>query len=61
MGDKKWIQKAIKNKGAFTRYAKEHNLTLSEAIARGKKSPNPTIKKRAVLAETLRNLAKKRK
>lgn len=61
MKDKKWIQKAIKNPGAFTRWAKRQGLSMSEAIRKGKKSKNPTIRRRAILAETLRKLAKKRK
>jgi hypothetical protein len=55
---KKWIAGAIKNKGAFKKYAQERNMTLTKAIAEGKKSKNPTVKKRAVLAETLRGIAK---
>lgn len=58
---KKWIAGAIKNKGAFKKYASERNMTLSEAIAEGKKSKNPTTKKRAELAETLRGIAKGKK
>lgn len=59
--EKKWIQKAIKKEGAFTSWAKRKGLSMSEAIREGKKSKNPTIRRRAVLAETLRKLAKRRK
>lgn len=58
---KNWIQKAIKKPGAFKAWAKRQGLSMSEAIEKGKHSRNPTIRRRAILAETLRKLAKKRK
>lgn len=54
----KWIQKAIKKPGSFTKYAERKGMSMSEAIEAGKKSPNPTTRKRAVLAETLRKINK---
>ncbi|MEM0325236.1 MAG: hypothetical protein QXW35_05010 [Candidatus Aenigmatarchaeota archaeon] len=60
MAKKNWIQKAIKNKGAFTEYCKTkgYDGVTNECIKEGKKSKNPTIKRRAVLAETLRKMKK---
>lgn len=57
----KWIQEAIKKPGSFTSYAEKKGIGMKEAIAKGKKSKNPTTKRRANLAETLRKLGKKRK
>jgi len=58
-----WIQKAIKNPGAFTEWCQRrgYNGVTQKCIEEGKKSDNPTIRRRAVLAETLRRLAKRRK
>lgn len=60
---KKWIQKAIKKPGSFTAYCKSKGYSgvTSACIEEGKKSKNPTIRKRAVLAETLRKLSRKKK
>ncbi len=60
---KKWIQKAIKKPGSFTARCKRKGFgwVTQACINAGKKSSNPTIKKRAVLAETLRKMSKKRK
>ena len=60
-GKKKWMQTAVKHPGAFTAWAKKQGLSMSEAIAKGKKSKNPTIRKRANLAATFRKVARKRK
>ena len=59
---KKWIPKDLK-KGAFTRYCKRQGYkgVTKECIAKAKKSKNPTTRRRAVLAETFRGMAKKRK
>jgi len=57
----KWIQNAIKKPGSFKSYAKKKNLGMREAIAKGKKSKNPTTKRRANLAETLGKLRRKKK
>ncbi len=60
---KKWIQKAVKKKGAFTAWAKRQGFSgvTKEAIEAGKKSSNTTVRRRAVLAETLIKLSKRRK
>lgn len=60
---KKWIQEAIKNPGAFTEWCRRRGYegVTKECIEEGKRSPNPTTRRRAVLAETLRKLAKRRK
>lgn len=59
----KWIQKAIKNPGAFTQWCKRQGYSgvTKECIEKGKQSPNPTTRRRAYLAEILRKLSKKRK
>ena len=59
--DKKWIQKAIKNPGSFTAYCKRKGYkgVTQACINEGKKSKNPTIRRRANLAQTLRKLRKK--
>lgn len=62
---KKWMQKvtaSMKKKGtegAFTKYC--GGKVTQACIERGKKSPNPTIRRRAVLAETFRKTAKRKK
>lgn len=60
---KKWIQEAIKKPGAFTEWCKRQGFSgvTKECIEMGKRSSNPTTRRRAVLAETLKKLAKKRK
>jgi len=59
----KWIQEAIKKPGAFTQWCKRQGYegVTQECIEKGKKSDNITIRRRAILAETLRRLAKRRK
>ena len=54
----KWIQNAIKKKGAFTSFCKRKGfkkVTLA-CINLGLKSKNPLTKKRARLAKTLKDL-----
>lgn len=60
---KKWIKKAIKSPGAFTKWCKSrgHKGVTAACIAEGKRSSNPTTRKRANLAQTLRGMSKKRK
>ncbi|QGA72442.1 thymidylate kinase [uncultured virus] len=60
---KRWIQEAIKKPGAFTEWCKRQGFSgaTKECIEMGKRSSNPTTRRRAVLAETLKKLAKKRK
>lgn len=59
---KNWIQSAIKKPGAFTRWCKQHGYSgvTAECIAKGKKSKNPTTRRRANLAATLRKLRKRK-
>jgi hypothetical protein len=60
---KDWMQDAVKHPGAFTKYCKSKGFdgVTQECINEGKKSPDPTVRKRATLAETFRKEAKKRK
>ena len=59
-----WIQKAIKKPGAFTAQAKGAGMSVAEyankVLKKGSKA-STTTKRRAVLAKTLRKLAKRRK
>ena len=59
---KKWIPKNLK-KGAFTTYCKQKGFSgvTPECIQMGKASKNPTTRKRANLAATLRGLSRKKK
>lgn len=59
----KSIEKSHLKKGKFTDWAKAHgfNGVTQAAIAAGKKSKSPTVKKEAVLAETFKKIAKKHK
>ena len=52
-----WIQQAIKNPGAFTRYC--GGKVTNECIRKGCKSKNPTTRRRACLAKTLRKMKKR--
>lgn len=52
---KKWIQKAIKHPGSFTRAAKRAGKSVSE-YAQEKKHAKGTLGKRARLALTLKHL-----
>jgi len=60
MAAKKWIQKAIKKKGALHKElgVPEGKKIPAKKLAKAAKSKNPTLKKRAVLAETLKKLKK---
>lgn len=51
-----WIKSAIKHKGAFSAYATHMHLPMSKAIAKGSHSRNPTTRRRAILARTLRHM-----
>ena len=59
---KKWIPKDLK-KGAFTAWCKSQGFggVTAACIAKGKKSKNPTTRKRATLAQTFKKMAKKRR
>jgi len=58
---KDWMQDAVKHPGAFTSYCKKKGFdgVTQECINEGKKSSNPTVRKRATLAETFRKAKKK--
>ena len=60
---KRWIQGAIKRPGATRAYCRRHGFkSVSEACLRQMESSgSPTLKRRAVLARTLKRLAKRRK
>lgn len=49
-GNKIYIKK--KNRGTFTKYCK--GKVTEECIRKGKNSPNPTIRKRAIFAQNSR-------
>jgi len=55
---KKWIGKAINKPGSFTKWCKQEGFSgvTSLCIAKGKKSKNPTTRRRANLASTLRRM-----
>jgi hypothetical protein len=61
---KKWIQKAIKRPGAFTKKAKAAGMSVSEYAAKvtkkGSKASART-KRQANLAKTLKKMHKKKK
>lgn len=67
MAKKKWIQGAIKKKGALTKTAKRKGLvkkgeTLSKTdLEKLSKSKSGVTRKRAALAKTLRKMSKKKK
>ncbi|GIW22522.1 MAG: hypothetical protein KatS3mg068_1529 [Candidatus Sericytochromatia bacterium] len=57
--DGSWIQKAIKKEGSFRDYC--GGKVTKACIEKGKKSKDPKTRRRAVLAETLLKLNRKRK
>lgn len=61
--NKRWIQGAIENPGAFTEWCKRRGYSgvTQKCIEEGMRSKNPTIRRRANLARTLRKLARKKK
>lgn len=63
MSKDKWIQGAIKHKGALHKelHVKEGEKIPVSKIKKAEHSQNPTLKKRAVLAETLKKMHKKGK
>jgi len=58
-----WMQGAVKKPGSFTAYCKKKGFdgVTDECISEAKASGDPTVKKRAVLAETFRKSAGKAK
>jgi len=62
--DKKWIQKAIKRPGAFTKKAKKAGKSVSGMAAAVTKNPSrysATTVRQANLAKTLKKINRKRK
>ena len=62
MAKEKFIQKAIKHPGALrkTLKVKEGEKIPEAKLKKAEHSKNPTTRKRAVLAETLKKLRKKK-
>lgn len=60
--DGKWIQKAIKKPGALrkTLGVKKGEKITAKELSKASKSKNPTTRKRAALAKTLKKLSKNR-
>jgi len=61
--NKKWIQKAIKRPGAFTRKAKKRNMSVAQFASAVSKNPtkySSTTRRQAALAKTLRKISKKK-
>ena len=59
---KNWIQGAIKHPGALSKklgVPEDKNIPMSK-IKKAEKSKNPTTRKQAVLAETLKKMNKKK-
>ena len=58
----KWIQKAVKKKGAFTAYCKRKGYkgVTKECIREGLHSKDDTTRRRARLAAFFKQLAKER-
>ena len=60
MAEKKWIQKAIKKPGSLRKSlgVKKGEKIPASKLKKAEKSKNPTTRKRAQLAETLKKMAK---
>lgn len=58
---KKWIQGAIKHPGALRKelHVKAGKKIPASKLKKAEHSKNPTLRKRAVLAETLKKMHKK--
>ncbi len=63
MAKEQWIQGAIKKPGALRKSlkVKEGEKIPESKLKKAEHSKNPTTKKRAVLAETLKNMHHKKK
>lgn len=61
MATKKWIKGAIKHPGALRKelHVKEGEKIPAKKLAKAAKSKNPTLAKRARLAETLKKMKRK--
>lgn len=59
---KKWIQGAIEHPGALRKelHVKKGEKIPAAKLKKAEESKNPTLRKRAVLAETLRKMSKKK-
>jgi hypothetical protein len=59
--DNKWIQEAIKKPGALRKslHIKVGKPIAASKLKRAQGSKNPTLRKRATLAETLKKMHKK--
>ena len=57
----KWIQNAIKKKGSLRKslHVKEGEKIPASKLKKAEHSKNPTTKRRAILAETLKKMHKK--
>lgn len=57
----KWIQKAVKHPGALHKslHVKEGEKIPAKKLEKAEHSKNPTTRKRAALAETLKKMHKK--
>lgn len=60
MPTKKWIAEAVEHKGALRKSlgVKKGEKIPAKKLAKAAKSKNPTTKKRAILAETLKKFGK---
>jgi len=60
MAEKKWIQRAIKKPGALREslHVKKGEKIPASKLKKAEHSKNPTTRKRAVLAETLKKMHK---
>ena len=58
---KQWIKEAIQHPGALRKslHVKEGEKIPSSKLKKAEHSKNPTLKKRAILAETLKKMHKK--
>lgn len=61
MGKKKWIQGAIKHPGALHKqlHVKKGEKIPEKKLEKAEHSKNPTLRRRANLAETLKKMHKK--
>lgn len=59
MSEGKWIQKAIKHKGALRKelHVKAGEKIPEKKLEKAAHSKNPKLRKRAILAETLRKIS----
>lgn len=60
---KKWIQGAIEHPGALRKalHVKKGEDIPAAKLKKAEESKNPTMRKRAILAETLKGMSKKKK